>query len=466
MRLEKQGYSQISIIDYSELYRYMHPQYVRIDKRENLVITHLMLSKPGLVHSDFYLIPPYYYEFLSHLKRISSTMQRPIFDDLLETPEIKEFIEIMGSSELDPNQVARLNKLGDFLIANFLDLLLRDAADASLTKPIETFLNLIVNDNLKIWTELEDPEVKDISFLDLAKNMVYLGMRDRLDDISEQMGHPKRTRVANRIDALAAAFVHEANSRLFKKRKYTVLVTGSGIPFSVCEKFPATVGGLRIPLARDLYYVQSRIYFFEKYVTIERILELLDRILPPMGDFVKKSRPLIDHLRFVSDFQHIPSSIGQIAQEIFPSWEILREILLDDMARILGALLLDVLTDDRRQIIRETPALDENLYKKIYRVLSDEKVRTASARETLEAVTDVISRIQSTVGRSYGEVSKMVAAVRLSKEVEKEIDDFAAEYRTILLEYAGEIARKKNRETIIEQDVREALIKLWTRGKL
>ncbi len=378
------NFSQSCVVDFSELYRFMHPEYVKA-RRENLLLTNLLFLQQPLLRTELYLIPPYYSELITHIKNVSTSLSKPIYDNLLGRSEVKEFMEIMEQEELGPGDISRLDELYDFLQANlYVDLLDEKARELVLKRPIDALLDLFEEGKLKRWVEphLEFSELVDSHVFHEAKKLLS--------------GFLQRKQIPNRIDALAAAFVHEANKILIDEKRYLVLVTGSPIPLLVYKAIPFTYKYLDFPIQRDLYYVSSRIYLFKKYKEAKRILEILNHSLPHIRRILNAASSTREYLGHAERIERIPDSLVHKLFGFSESWSVVKE-LLDDMAEISKQTELD-----RSIPSRSRPQSTEyrvSLFRETYEKLKDALKLKEEVKDTLLTIEDVLTDLELKIGR-------------------------------------------------------------------
>lgn len=399
LKLESKGFVQECLVDFSELYRFLHPEHIKTKALENLIVTRLMFSKPSLLNADLYLIPPYLAELLMHLRGMSRTLGDTSLKQLLRQPAIKEFVKLMSRKDWDRQTSERLRVLSSYIKEYFLDLLNPKTREVTLEKRFDQFFRLISENTLRIWTEPEIP------ISDLVKSPIYKGSFEML------CRFPLRRFVSNKIDALAAAFVHEANKTSFDRKRFSVLLTGSPIPLLVYRSYPCRLSGMTIPIARNLYYVASRLYIFNKFDDMKIRQSFLQRIL-------ENTKPILEAVRLIDlhgwKFEKVPPDLRQTIKEATPSFRNFYDRLAMDMPEVLAKLVYDTFRDQHTIDAVELIDYDPALFLDVYETFNDEQRFKECIQGALMSITKIIEKLEKLVGKL--EWDKIHSLIRESEE--------------------------------------------------
>ena len=386
LALEAKGFSQLGVVDYSELYRFMHPDYVKPKKRQLLVITHLLLVEPDKVEVKLYLIDLYLGELVAHMKKIEKSLAPGELERILESREVGEFLTIMKKEDLTP-YLPRLNELFSFLRANFLTLLVTGAEKKVIESPLEDLIRLFDEEKLHMWKEplpiLEPSE--------LMETTVYTDVKAHLDLYMD------RKRLPNQTDALAAAFVHIVNKEIINEKKYAVIYTGSSIPLFAFKPHAFVYEDTKLPIARDLYYTLSRICLFNKYGGRDEVLKLLDTVLPHMKRISDNIDDIKMYVVLTRNLKMVPEELYGAIAEAAISWEVVCDKLHGAMSEILAAISADSLRDWRRTVFKEPPPISIEECKELQDILGDPKKRMNNAEKVINSIGTMLDKLEESI---------------------------------------------------------------------
>ena len=382
---ERAGYTITFAIDFSEFYRYLHPDLDRTygenpDRfyAEQVAIRYLFDRAP----SPMLLLKPYYDEFVHHFERVrdqAAVLQRRLLQALHARPDQIPSILREYKSEEDTRRIIaiingvdrttspEIKAIVERARLNLLDLLVAEIREKKVQGTIGTFRTLLEKRRI-VWQSA----IKGISTdyeID-EDNPLYAAFLSDMDS-------RRRGRHAHNITDAKAAFslerlnsINVGNRHLFYLISSARLLADSFSKVTVRIELPGEAP-VQVPILREPYYGLLMFYFGamkpdQEYVQIDKLLSTL----APVRESI---RSLVDHIERVESVGE-PVSAGLLsgtdsravnwlrsfAEELYPEFDeaavwnaneiknMLQNInsLLDDpphFARQLSNLIIDLI---------------------------------------------------------------------------------------------------------------------------
>jgi len=266
-RLSGEGYCPFVAIDFSDLFRFLHPKLDRSQitdweqyKLEQIAL-HILFN---IYKGKLILLPPYVLEFDDHMSRIGS-YYRKLID--AKTPE--EILKIMAirSVSIERDGEGNLEKLFE----SFVALIDKEERTEDLVNAVDTFTDLYKKGKIVSLVMLKE----DID-TDVSRGRETKGYFELILDLMKT--RPERL-LPNERDAEAALLVRDLFKKNIPRKKYLILISSTKLIRSCLGHIKVEVntksGRIHVPIHRDLYYVLLRFPLEEEDRT-EAIKQILD----------------------------------------------------------------------------------------------------------------------------------------------------------------------------------------------
>jgi tetratricopeptide (TPR) repeat protein len=333
--LQKQDIAVFWVLDFSELYRYIHPtlDYAQFtDERlyfsEQFAIRSLIDYMPG----PKILLSSYWREYKGYLNRVRLGMMETLADFVLQgsleilkkDDTLQELYSELSKSE-SSTAYPTISRAISGVKLLFWDLLRTGAVKDAFEQGVDVFQNLLEGGKLKT---LEDLSIK----LEVETHRPDSLYREFLSKLDRR--RPYR-HTSNAADAEAMAILVDLNRSMWKQNSVFILVSNTELLHKLFPIFEIDVGDRKdllaqLPAVRDLYYFLLRSYFCspnyakskeDVLVSIQKVTEFRDMI-KTFNETVKPIRAeedlkrLLDSERFMQDFEEVCSSLESQLDEI------------------------------------------------------------------------------------------------------------------------------------------------------
>lgn len=261
------------VIDYSEIFRFLHPSLDRnrFLNREKFYFSQLVLNYLFNVSKDrLILIPPYLKEFKLHLRAMSSDLEA-LMETKYETSRQKEVVSLVRSLENGELSDSEKHGVAAKLVHKYaLDMLVREKVASDLEQAQNRFFDLVKKRKVCLVEQLGNID----SSFEINRNSGEF--RETLIEITTfrpELGEGR----SNIIDVEAALWVKKLNAKNFSTKQAFVLVSDSRRIKPVLQKVKAslTKRGYKYEstILRDLYYILFRYYFCDEKTPAKEVLE-------------------------------------------------------------------------------------------------------------------------------------------------------------------------------------------------
>ena len=278
--LLSEGYESYFIIDFSELYRYMHPLNDRT-RRSDLdtfwweqIVLRYFIETSGY---NIVWIKPYYQEFLRHLKQIKAKLSKLKYKSFLKDSRVEKLIEMIESEKYGKEDV---EKIWAEIQIDYSDFLSREHADEYLQAITKLYGH--VGKNIDILSKIYDRDNIIPYNINPDENENYL---ENLRKINKSRSDNLML-INNKTDALAMTITYELNKLNNQHKKIFYLCTSSTRIFPTVKENSILIQTentiFKTHIGRNLYYILFRLSFEgipveESKKVIEKHLHLLKR---------------------------------------------------------------------------------------------------------------------------------------------------------------------------------------------